>query len=40
MADIIIPNMMKKEPRGVHPNPSHEIHESENQYVYVNFKDK
>lgn len=30
--------MMKKEPRGAHPNPSREIYDVDTDYVYVKFK--
>ncbi|KAI4461799.1 receptor-type tyrosine-protein phosphatase [Holotrichia oblita] len=35
--DVILPAMMKKEPRGAHPNPSHEIYDVDTDYVFVGF---
>nr|XP_022917943.1 receptor-type tyrosine-protein phosphatase N2 isoform X2 [Onthophagus taurus] len=33
-------NVVKKEPRGAHPNPSHDILNVDTDYVYVTFKQK
>ncbi|KAF2882337.1 hypothetical protein ILUMI_23836 [Ignelater luminosus] len=37
--DILLPSMMKKEPRGAHPNPSHEPYDVDTDFVYVKFKE-
>lgn len=37
--ESVLPSMMKKEPRGAHPNPSREIYDVDPNYVYVKFKD-
>ncbi|KAK5645165.1 hypothetical protein RI129_006465 [Pyrocoelia pectoralis] len=37
--DTIMPSMMKKEPRGAHPNPLHDIYDVDTNFVYVIFKD-
>ncbi|XP_017769765.1 PREDICTED: receptor-type tyrosine-protein phosphatase N2 isoform X2 [Nicrophorus vespilloides] len=39
MKDIFLPSMMKKEPRGAHPNRMHEIYDVDTDYVYVAIKD-
>ncbi|KRT85383.1 tyrosine phosphatase, partial [Oryctes borbonicus] len=36
--DVILPSMMKKEPRGAHPNPSHEVYDVDTDYVFVGFR--
>lgn len=36
--DVIIPSMIKKEPRGAHPNPSHEVYDVDTDYVFVAFR--
>lgn len=38
--NTLLPSMMKKEPRGVHPDPEHDPpkHPPEMDYVYVEFK--
>lgn len=38
--DILLPSMMKKEPRGVHPYPEHDPSKYDNEmdYVYIDFK--
>lgn len=35
--DVILPAMIKKEPRGAHPNPSHEIYDVDADFVFVGF---
>lgn len=40
LKNILLPSMMKKEPRGAHPNPSHEMYYVDTDYVYVTIKDK
>ncbi|GJQ80345.1 hypothetical protein Trydic_g12218 [Trypoxylus dichotomus] len=36
--DVILPSMIKKEPRGAHPNPSHEVYDVDTDYVFVGFR--
>lgn len=38
--NTILPSMMKKEPRGAHPNPSRDIYDVDTDYVYVKFKNR
>lgn len=38
--DVILPSMMKKEPRGAHPNPPHEVYDVDTDFVFVIFKDR
>lgn len=37
--DTVMPSMMKKEPRGAHPNPLHDVYDVDTNFVYVIFKD-
>lgn len=38
--EVLLPSMMKKVPRGAHPNPSHEAYDVDMDFVYVAFKDR
>lgn len=35
---MLLPSMMKKGPRGAHPNPAHEVYDVDTDYVFVTFK--
>lgn len=38
-AQNILPPMMKKEPRGAHPNPSHDFYDAKSNFIFVKVKD-